>query len=249
MNFIRYLLLGFICIIPTLHAENNSLKVGIDGFLPPFAMHGKNNQNYGFDVDMMNSLCKIMKRSCEFHTMKFAQLLPAVENRQVDVALSYITITPERSKRVNFSNPYLLSYSRFLTKSPASGVKPPFSLELLKNKNIGVVAGTIFADQIKKMGVRNPVIKEYNTTDLLLEGLGKNEVDFILVDNPAAIYWEANSSGKIYAIGPSFVYGYGVGIAVNLRDRNLLNAINEALAQYQNSSDFKKNYEKFIMQF
>ena len=117
MNFIRCLLLTFICIIPTLHAENNPLKIGIDGFLPPFAMQGKNNENYGFDVEMMNSLCKIMKRDCEFHTMKFAQLLPAVENGQVDVALSYITITPERSKRVNFSTPYLLSYSRFLAKS------------------------------------------------------------------------------------------------------------------------------------
>ncbi len=253
MNFIHRILITFMCIIPMLHAQinplNNPLKVGVDGFLPPFSMQGTNNESYGFDIDMMNSLCKIMNRNCEFRAMQFANLLPAVENKEVDVAVSYITITPERSKRVSFSNPYLLSYSRFLANTSAPGLKPPFSLKLLEGKNIGVVRGTIFADQIYEMGIKNPSIKEYDSDDILVENLGKGKVDFALVDNPTAIYWEANSSGKLHAIGPSFLYGYGVGIAVNSRDRDLLNEINNALLQYQKSSDFKSNYDKFILQF
>lgn len=241
------------CAIPILNAQvntlNTPLKVGVDGFLPPFAMQGTNNESYGFDIDMMTSLCKIMNRTCDFRTMQFSELLSAVENRNIDAAVSYITITPERSKRVSFSNPYLLSYSRFLTKYPAKGVKPTFSLELLKNKKIGVATGTIFEEQINAMGIKNPIIKEYQSDELLVESLGQDKVDFVLVDNPTAIYWEANSSGKFYAIGPSFLYGNGVGIAVNSGARELLNAINNALLQYQKSPAYKRNYDKYILQF
>ncbi len=243
MNYFRRLLITFFFFISTSHAIGEPLNVGITSFSPPFIMHGAHSDVYGFDIDMMNSICKILQRTCQFRVMRFDQLLPAVANNTVDVAVSAITITPERSKIVNFSLPYLLSYSRFLTKAP---VTQAFSLDLLNNKTIGIETGTIFADQIKAMGIRDPILKEYSRTEEMLEELDSGEVDFVLLDSPTTVYWEANSSGKFVKIGPAYMYGFGLGIASN---PSLLNDLNKAVLQYQNSEDFKLNFDRYLVQF
>ena len=245
MNFIRHILITLIILTPNVYAANESLNIGITSFDPPFIIQGSDKNIYGFDVDMMNSLCKILQRSCQFHVMRFEQLLPAVANRTIDAALSSITITADRSKIVSFSLPYLLSYSRFLTKNTKEAIQP-FSLVLLNGKTIGIETGTIFGEQIKSMGIKNPTNKKYPRTEELLEGLSSGELDYILLDNPTALYWEANSTGTLATVGPAFMYGYGIGIATN---PNLVTPLNKALLQYQTSPNFKENYTRYLTQF
>ncbi len=249
MSIIRTLLVIFIFTISTAHAEEKPLDVGITHFLPPYVMQGANNESYGFDIEMMDRICKIMKRHCLFHTMQFDQLIPAVADRKIDLAVSFLTITQERAQLVNFSLPYLLSHSRFLTKhSPNEGLEP-FDVNLLNGKKIGVVSGTIFYDHIKAMNIANPKIKLYPSNTSLIEALNSGDVEFVLVNQQAALYWEANSSGALHPVGSLYIYGYGVGIAVNKNNPILLSEINKALLEYQNSEDFKRNYDKFIRQF
>ena len=245
MDFFRSILILFVFLISPLYAEGEPLNVGIQSFNPPFEIQGADNQIYGFDIDMMNSLCKIMNRTCKFHLLKFDKLLDAVANKEIDVALSSITITAERAELVNFTLPYLLSYSRFLTNH-TNNFPQPFTLDSLTGKTIGIEEGTIFGDQIARMGITNVKVKSYATIELLVEGLGKNEVDCILFDSPTAVYWDANSQGEFSVIGPRFLYGNGYGIAVSKDNSTLIKALNRALLQYENSPDYKINYNNYL---
>jgi polar amino acid transport system substrate-binding protein len=244
MNFFCYILITFILFVSPVFAAGPPLNVGLEGFNPPFEIQGADNEIYGFDVDMMNALCKLMNRTCVFHMIRFNQLIDAITTNKVDVAVSSITITPGRSAIVNFSLPYLLSYSRFL--GSASNSKQQFSLTLLSNKTIGIESGTIFSDQITALGIVNPTIKQYNNNEFLVEGLSKKEVDYILFDSPTASYWAANSAGEFALFGPPFLYGYGFGIALSKNNGQLLLDINRALLQYQNSQEYKNNYNKYL---
>ncbi|KTD73889.1 transporter substrate-binding domain-containing protein [Legionella tucsonensis] len=244
---IRLVLIAFICFTSSLCAQGEPLNVGVESFDPPFVMQGNHNQVFGFDVDMMNSLCKIMNRTCVFHVMRFNQLIDAVINQKVDVAVSSITITTERAQIVNFSLPYLQSFSRFLER--ASNTKELFSLNLLNTKKIGLETGTVFLDQLKEMGVQNPNVKYYTGIQEQLAALSGGKVDIILMDNSTAVYWASNSANTFRLIGPRYMYGYGYGIVVNPADSDLLTKLNQALVQYQNSKEFKHNYNKYLYQF
>ncbi|RUR20368.1 transporter substrate-binding domain-containing protein [Legionella sp. km535] len=249
MNLLRCILVStLIFLMSPLHAVGEPLNVGIDSFTPPFVMQGSNKGYYGFDIDMISALCKIMQRTCTFVPMKFEKLLAAVEDQTVDIAVSSITITAERSKKVGFSNPYLSSYSRFLTNQTHEG-QQTFSLQLLKDKKIGVVVATVFKDQINDMGIINPTVIEYPNTEVMLEDLRKGDVDYVLFDNPTALYWAANSSGAFTVIGQPFVYGYGLGIAVNQEENYLLPSINQALQQYEQSNEFQLSYKRYLAEF
>jgi len=224
------------------------LVIGVDSFVPPFIMQGGNGELYGYDISMMNSICKIMQRSCKFQPIKWIDLLPAVMSNQVDMAVSSITITPERAKQMNFSLPYGLSYSRFLTNTDTP-VANPFALSSLTGKRIGVYKRTIYEDQASHIGVENPVIQTYMGYEDALKALTNKEIDYILLDNPTALYWAANSSGAFKVIGDPYVYGFGIGIVISDQDKDLIPAINQALLQYQNSNDFKQNYQRFLESF
>ncbi|ARG98836.1 transporter substrate-binding domain-containing protein [Legionella micdadei] len=229
------------------HPQNEPLKIAVNGFAPPFVMQSGNKQLYGFDISMMTSICKILKRSCQFQAMRFQDLIPAVESKKVDVAVGSIIITPERSTHVNFSLPYLISHSRFLGPKNLAG--QPFSFQMLNNKTIGVEKGSIFTDEISDMGVRNPSIISYSRNVDVVDALNNGDVDIALMDDPTAKYWEIESSGSLIALGQPFVYGFGIGIAVNREQITLLEQINKALIQYQNSNDFKQNYDRYLKQF
>ena len=241
---LRSILIVYICFTTSIFAQGEPLNIGIETFDPPFVIQGANKEIYGFDIDMMNSLCQLINRTCRFHVMRFDELLNAVATQKMDVAVSSITITPGRSKLVNFSLPYLLSYSRFLEKK--SNPDRPFSLALLNNKKIGLETGTVFQNQLTVMGVKNPIIKEYNNVDNQLNALKRGEVDIILLDNAAALYWASNSSDVFKLAGPPYMYGYGYGIAINPSEVNLLTDFNNALVQYQNSNNYKQNYNRYF---
>ncbi|KTD16555.1 transporter substrate-binding domain-containing protein [Legionella jordanis] len=223
------------------------LRVAVDSFTPPFVMEGANHQLFGFDISMMDYLCRHLQRRCIFVPMPFEQILQSVEMGKVDAAVSALTITSARATRVNFSLPYLLSNSRFLTTSDKA--KQPFGLESLNNRTFGVEEGTIFPTVINLLGVRNPTINEYQDAPTLIDALQSDKIDYALMDDPSAMYWQAASTGILAVVGQPFSYGFGFGIAINPKATDLLQDINKALVDYQNSKEFKRDYGKYIAHF
>ena len=249
MNFIYRVRIALFFSTSTLFAAPlPTLHIATSGFNPPFVIQDTKNEIYGFDIEMMNSLCKNLERTCRYHLMSFEQMLAKVAAEQIDIALGSITITAEREKIINFSLPYLPSYSRFLTKT-SKKFPTPFNLKLLNGKKIGLGAGTVFIHQITALGISKATIKQYASVSDELEALSKNEVDMLLLDNATAIYWASNSSSIFQLIGPKYNYGDGLGIAVNPGNPALLTEINEALLQYQNSNEYKLNYNKYLLEF
>lgn len=228
-------------------ADGPPLLVAVESFEPPFVMETSNDQFYGFDIAMMEYICQKLNRTCQYQVMPFDQLLTAVANRQAEVAVSAITITPERATVVNFSLPYLISEASFLAQSNLA--QQPFNLGLLQGRKIGVVTGTVFPDVIANMGIIDPQIVSYTQLEDSIEALSNGEIDLALMDEPTAFYWQSQSSGILRIVGKPFNYGYGLGVAVNRENTQLLQQINQVLLNYQNSDDYKLAYQKYIAHF
>ncbi len=226
------------------YAEDADLRVAVGRFAPPFVMEGGNNQVYGYDIAMMESLCTLMKRKCKFQVLPFKQVLQAILDKEADVGVGEIVITAQRASIVNFSMPYLPSYANFLSRSALA--KTPFSLTLLENKSFGVEEGSVFPDELIRMGLRNPKITPYKDESALVKALSEGDIDLVLIDSADANYWKNQSANQLSTLGEKFAYGFGLGIAVNPSDADLLKSINQALSLYLSSPDFKKNYDMYV---
>jgi ABC-type amino acid transport substrate-binding protein len=247
MKKIKWFLALFCLNISLLHAQAVPLRIAVVQYLPPFVMEGAHQLLYGFDIAMMQSICKLMQRPCQFIKMDFQYLFNTLESDQVDIGLGSIIITPERAQRISFSKPYLMSQSHFVT-TPSSTART-FGPAALKGKKIGVIKGSVFASQIETMGIKDVEIYPYDNDSDLIDALVSEDVDFLLMDAPSAHYYAAVYTNTLRLFGPPLTYGLGLGIAVNTSNPILLQSINAALATYQKSDDYKKNYRMYLESF
>lgn len=87
-------------------AERGTLRVGT-ALNIPWAMHDQAGEPFGFEVDMAAKLATDLEVTLELVELPFAELLEALEAGSVDMVAAGLSITPERARRVAFSDPYM----------------------------------------------------------------------------------------------------------------------------------------------
>lgn len=80
------------------------IQLATNSTVEPFVYY-KNNKIVGFEIDLINRICKKLGYGLEITDMDFSAIIPAVTAGKADIAASCISITPERAKSVLFSLP------------------------------------------------------------------------------------------------------------------------------------------------
>lgn len=84
--------------------KNGTWVVATSGSSPPFDYY-KDNKLAGYSIVLIMEIAKRLDRKLDFKTMDFASFIPALLSQKVDMCISDISITEERQKLVNFSQP------------------------------------------------------------------------------------------------------------------------------------------------
>jgi ABC-type amino acid transport substrate-binding protein len=125
----------------------------------------------------------------------FAQILTG-QAQGFDIALSQITITDERKKVVNFTDPYFSSDQGILVKA---GVK--VDKESIKKLRLGVKQGTTIlgylAENVKP--VEQP--KVFAEAAAMYAALAAGQVDAVLYDTPNLLARAKQSNGMFEVVG------------------------------------------------
>jgi len=137
----------------------------------------------GFDIDIANEIATKLGVNIEIEDMAFDDLLNAVENGSVDIAIAAITITIERSEQVLFSNAYLNAGQIIIVNETNGDINGPEDLE---NKSVGVQDGTTSEEEALKY-TNSSLVKSYDDYTEALEAIQAGEIDAIVIDYPAGI--------------------------------------------------------------
>ncbi|WP_034640123.1 transporter substrate-binding domain-containing protein [Desulfovibrio inopinatus] len=87
----------------------NPLIVGVKS-APPFAFKDEADQWTGISIRLFKDIAEDLNRQLLFREYTLEDLLTAVENGEIDVAVSALSITPERELRMDFSHPFFTSH-------------------------------------------------------------------------------------------------------------------------------------------
>ena len=86
-----------------------TITIASDTAFPPFE-NVESGTTVGFDVDLMSAIAKQLGMKAEFKTYKFDGIVAGVQaGTEFDMAASAMTITDERKKAIDFSDPYINS--------------------------------------------------------------------------------------------------------------------------------------------
>jgi len=214
------------------------LTVGSDIPYPPFEQ-GKSGNYTGFDIELMEAIAEKIGRKAEFQDTSFETIFRDVAQGKFEAVISAATITDEREKAVDFSNPYYLSEQAVLVKE-GSDVK---SLEDLEGKTVGVQQGTTGLE-LAKEELGDAEVRPFPEGPDAVNALKAGTVEGVVIDAPVAQNAVEKSGGIEIAEKVPTEETYGIAVAQGETD--LLDEINKALKEVEDDGTYEKIYEKWF---
>ena len=105
-------------------AGAETLRVGSETVYPPFEFLDSNSGKYvGFDIDLIDEVAKRAGFEPQILSMGLDGLIPALMSGSIDVAVSALTITPERAAKVDFTKPYYESGLSIMARKDDASIK------------------------------------------------------------------------------------------------------------------------------
>ncbi|WP_327346640.1 transporter substrate-binding domain-containing protein [Streptomyces europaeiscabiei] len=208
---------------------------------PPFQSE-IDGKEQGFDVSLIDLVAEdlgVQQKIVDtpFENFKTGAFLNSGE---CDLAAAGMTITDERKKNVDFSDPYFEATQAVLA-AKKTDIR---SFADLKGKKVGTQAQTTGEDYAKSQGL-DPV--SFESSDAVLNGLRAGQVDAVVIDYPVVQGWLKNAElADTYAVAEQVNTGEEYGITVKKGNTKLLTAINKALADAKSDGTYKKLYEQWI---
>ena len=222
-----------------------TLRVGSLTVYAPFEyMDSATGQYEGFDMDLVRELGKREGYKIEIVSMTLDGLIPALMADNIDVAVSALTITPERSEKVDFTKPYInAGLTVMTTRDNAPKIK---SLKDLEGKCLCAEIGSSGALFMKR--IPGTTIRTFNSAaDAFLE-LNKNGCYAMLNDGPVNKYFlrqDAAKSMNLVALD-WVVSDDQYGFAVKKGNAELLKKFDDALDAMKKDGTYDRIYDKWF---
>lgn len=222
-----------------------TLRVGSLTVYPPFEyLDSKTGQYEGFDMDLIREIGRRNDLDIRIVSMSLDGLVPALISGNIDCAVSALTITPERSEKVDFTKPYMnAGLTVMTTKDNASQIK---SLKDLEKKTLCAEIGSSGALMMKR--IPGTTIRTFNSAaDAFLE-LNKGGCYAMLNDGPVNKYFlKQKASQSMNLVALDFVVSDDLyGMAVQKGNKKLLNLLDSTIDAMRADGSYQKIYDKWF---
>lgn len=193
----------------------------------------------GFSVDLATEIAERMGRTLQVSFEQFPDLFPMLEAGTADIAMSAISITPERRKEVDFSMPYFDSGQSLLVRSDSgiAGTKD------LKGKAVGALDGSTNEEEAEGIPGVGRVVT-FADKEPMFDALIAGKLDAVVCDTPFALY-NARLTGQT-EVAETLTTGDQYGIAVKKGSTELRTAIDEALAAVKADGTYDRLYTQYF---
>ncbi len=223
------------------------IKVGSDTAYPPFeSVDEKTKAIVGFDPDLMDEICRRANCKAKFTTTAWDGIFVALSQGQFDAVVSGVTITDERRKTVEFSEPYLRYGQVVLARADESAGT---GVETLRERNVAVQTGTTNDEKATALQKEAKIgsVRRYETFALAVKALINKDVDAVIIDSPAADGFMATNAGQLKEVGDPFT-SEALGIALKQGDTTFKTAFDAALTQMKADGTIDRLYQKWFVE-
>lgn len=196
----------------------------------------------GFDVSLIDLVAKDLGVKQDILDTPFENFKTGafLNSGECDLAAAGMTITEERKKNVDFSDPYFNATQAVLVDKK-SGIS---SFAGLKGRKLGAQAQTTGEDYARSKGL-DPV--SFESSDAVLNGLRTGQVQAVIIDYPVVQGWlKDKANADAFEVADNLDTGEQYGFTVRKGNTKLRAAINKAIEDAKADGTYKKLYEQWI---
>jgi glutamate transport system substrate-binding protein len=188
--------------------EKGEIVIGVKYDVPPFGfVEPGSDEPQGFDVDLGTAIAEELGVTPVFREAISDNRIPFLQNGEVDLILSTMTITTDRDAEIDFSRPYYIAHQRILTPTD-SDIQ---GIEDLGGKKVCTVLGSTGEATLKKdaKDAKRTTVDSYSEC---LELLQNGAVDAEISDD-VILAGQVIQDDSLHLVGDFLTdEPYGVGI-------------------------------------
>jgi len=189
---LRKLLVSLFFTLGTLTTLADGLRVGISPDYPPLA-YKQDGRIVGIEADNARAVSEIIGQKMTLVEMPFAKLLPALQAGDIDVIMSGMSVTAERSELVIFTDAYMkIGQMAIVHRDKVAQFAQPWSV-YREGVRIGVEPETTGAS-FAATELKAAEVKFFADPKAAFAGLRSGEIDLYIHDAPTS--WQLATSSE-----------------------------------------------------
>lgn len=219
----------------------DSYVVVTDTSFVPFEFE-QDGEYVGFDIDIITEIADRAGFEVDLETTNFDGMIPGLQTGTFDVAIAGMTITEDRARSVDFTNPYYKSGLRIAVGVDNDEIT---GVEDLEGRTIATRLGSTSATYIEEniAGATPNMYEQLDQAYLSVQGGGS---DAVLYDAPNVEYYILTSGEDELKIVGDLLEGQDYGIAVSKGNEELVAAMNEALAEMIDDGTYSEIFAEWF---
>ncbi|BCL75388.1 basic amino acid ABC transporter substrate-binding protein [Jeongeupia sp. HS-3] len=237
-------LIACACVIAPATASARTYIAGAEATFAPFESLNQKREVVGFDADIIAAIAKKAGLDIKMVNTPWEGIFMSLNNGDIDIAASAITITPDRQKNMDFSQPYFEAQQLIIVPEGSKIA----TMADLKGKKIGVQTGTT-GDIVSQntFGKTTPNIRRYESITLAMQELRDGGLQAVVGDNAVVKnYMKNNPQAKFKLVDDKTFKKEYYGIAVRKGNKALLDQINKALGAIKADGTYQKIYNQYF---
>ena len=232
-------------------ADKKEVVVGLDDTFVPMGFKDDSGKIVGFDVDLAKSVFELTDQKVKFQPIDWSMKETELKNETIDMIWNGYSVTPQRQKKVTFTDTYMKNTQVLVTPKKSNITKP----EQMKGKVLGAQEGSSGYDTFTKQPevlqdiVKNNDATLYASFNEAFIDLENSRIDGLLIDKVYAEYYltQAKKLAEYNIIELPFdSEDFSVGVRKD--DEKLTKQINEGFKKLQENGKFKEISEKWFGQ-
>lgn len=230
-------------IAPSANAEEKTYQIGTDLTFAPFEFQDSSGEYIGIDIDLLEAIAKDQGFEYELKALGFDSSIQGVQSNQLDGMIAGMSITDERKKSFDFSDPYFDSGIQMAVKAENKDIKEYADLKgKTAGAKVSTESATFLEDNKDKYGYS---VKLYDAADALYGSIDNGTIDAVFDDYPVLGYAITNGQDLKLVGEPEKSSSYGFAVK---KDKNpeLIEMFNEGLASLKKSGEYDKILAKYI---
>lgn len=224
--------------------SDKTLVVGMELAYPPFETTNSANKPTGISVDFAEALGAELGREVVIENIAWSGLIPALETGKIDLIISSMTITGERQKTIDFSDPYAMSNLALLinkqstVQSMADISREGLVLAVKKGST-----GHVYAE--KNLSAANYRVFDKESACVLEVVQGK--ADAFTYDQ-LTIYrnWQQNPDTTRVNLAPFQDAAEYWGVGIKKGNDSLKSEVNAFISKYRQAGGFDQLASKYL---
>ena len=224
--------------------SEGKLTIATSPDFPPFE-NLEGDEYVGFDIEVGKAIAEKLGLEAEFTTLQFDAIIPAIQSGgQADIAISGLTVDPERAEQVDFSDSYYTD-DQAIAVMKGGDITADNAEESLNQEGvvIAVQSGTT-GETFVKENFPNAEVQPYGNSTDAFAAMQAGQADAVCTNISVVSQMLADAYQDAEVVYTAAT-GEEYAVAISKDNPELTEAVNKAIAELQEDGTIDQLKEQF----